>query len=269
MRRLIAMVTLAVVTLAACTTAPVTDRRQLALVSAEALAEQSTKAYDELVAESDVVTGTADARMVRRVGERIAASAEEFLRNRGLEDEIPLYEWEFALIGDDESVNAFAMPGGKVAVYTGILPIAQDEQGLAVIMGHEVAHVVANHGQERVSQQLLAQLGAATIAEVSEEEPEQTRRILLAAYGAGAQVGFLLPYSRRHEEEADTIGLILTARAGYDPRVAIPFWRRMAEEGGTRPPEFLSTHPDPESRIENLRDQLPRALEYYSESGSD
>ncbi|MFW5784487.1 MAG: M48 family metallopeptidase [Spirochaetota bacterium] len=263
MQRLIAVVTVAIVSLVSCTTAPVTDRKQLALVSPEALAEQSAKTYDELLAESDVVTDTADARMVRRVGERIATSAEEFLRDRGLEEEIPLYDWEFALIRDDESVNAFAMPGGKLAVYTGILPIAQDEQGLAVIMGHEVAHVVANHGQERVSQQLLAQLGAVTISEVAEDEPEETRRILLAAYGAGAQVGFLLPYSRRHEEEADTIGLILTARAGYDPGAAIPFWQRMADEGGARPPEFLSTHPNPEGRIENLRDQMPRALEYY------
>jgi predicted Zn-dependent protease len=249
--------------LASCATAPVTDRPQLALVPAAELAEQSERSYDELLAESVVVQGTPEAEMVTRVGRRVAAAAEGFMRDRGMESELSLFSWEFNLIRDDEMVNAFCMPGGKIAVYTGILPLTQDETGLAVIMGHEVAHAIAQHGQERMSQALLVQLGASTLAAATSEQPEATQDLFLAAYGAGAQVGILLPYSRAHEHEADTIGLILTAKAGYDPRAAIDLWERMAAQGGERPPEFLSTHPHPENRIEELEEEMPRALEYY------
>ena len=249
--------------LASCATAPVTDRPQLTLVPARELAEQSQRSYDELLAESVVVEGTSAAEMVTRVGRRVAAAAEEFMRDRGMESELALFSWEFNLIEDDQTVNAFCMPGGKIAVYTGILPLTQDETGLAVIMGHEVAHAIAQHGQERVSQALLVELGASTLAAATAEKPETTQDLFLAAYGAGAQVGILLPYSREHEHEADTIGLILMAKAGYDPRAAIDLWQRMASQGGQRPPEFLSTHPHPENRVEELQSEMSEALEYY------
>jgi predicted Zn-dependent protease len=150
-----------------------------------------------------------------------------------------------------------------VGVYSGILPVAHGENGLAVVMGHEVAHAIANHGGERMSQLLLAQLGGMALSTAVKEQPEKTQQLAMLAYGVGAHVGVLLPYSRKHESEADRIGLILMARAGYDPRAAIPFWQRMNEQGGERPPEFLSTHPAPERRIQDIRDQIPEAMKYY------
>ena len=253
----------AVVLFAGCATAPVTDRPQLALVPADELVVHAEASYDQLLAESVVLRNTPEAEMVTRVGTRIADAAERFMRERGMETELELFEWEFKLIQDDQMVNAFCMPGGKIAVYTGILPITQDEAGLAVIMGHEVAHAIAQHGQERMSQALLVQLGASTLAAATENRPQETQELLLAAYGAGAQVGVLLPYSRSHEHEADTVGLILMAQAGYDPREAVALWERMEARGGGRPPEFLSTHPHPANRIEELQEEMPRALEYY------
>ena len=204
--------------------------------------------------------------MVRRVGGRIAQATEEFFRESGMADEIKNYQWEFNLIEDDKTVNAWCMPGGKVAVYTGILPVTQDETGLAVVMGHEIAHAIAKHGNERMSQGLLVQLGGMGLSAALGSNPSATSQIFMAAYGAGAQLGILLPYSRVHESEADRIGLILMAKAGYDPRQAIPFWERMNARAGARAPEFLSTHPAPESRIENLRNYMSEALPYYKKS---
>ena len=201
--------------------------------------------------------------MVQDVGTKIAVSAEKFMREHGMERELEHYQWEFNLIEADTIINAFCMPGGKVAVYSGILPVAQAENGLAVVMGHEVAHAIANHGGERMSQLLLAQLGGMALSQAVKEQPEKTQQLAMLAYGVGANVGLLLPYSRKHESEADRIGLILMARAGYDPQAAIPFWVRMNEQGGARPPEFLSTHPAPEKRIQDIRDQLPEAMKYY------
>ena len=150
-------------------------------------------------------------------------------------------------------------------MYTGILPVTRDEDGLAVVMGHEVAHALANHGGERMSQLLIVQMGATSLSAALSGQPEQTRQLLMQAFGLGANVGVLLPYSRSHELEADHIGLILMARAGYDPRTAIPFWQRMNNLGGERPPEFLSTHPAPEKRIQDLQNELPEAMKYYKQ----
>jgi predicted Zn-dependent protease len=251
------------IAMVACTTAPVTDRRQLALVPVSSLAEQSDELYAQLQQESDVVRGTRNARMIQRIGERVAEAAESYMRENGMEDQIDLYDWEFALFDDDEQVNAFCMPGGKIGFYTGILPVTDGESGVATVMAHEVAHAIANHSQERMSQMLLVELGASTLQAALDEEPEQTRNLLLAAYGVGAQVGVLLPYNREQEHEADVIGLILMAKAGYDPRSAVDLWQRMNELGGQRPPEFLSTHPHPEGRIERIRENMPQAMEYY------
>jgi predicted Zn-dependent protease len=172
------------------------------------------------------------------------------------------YEWEFNLI-EDSLVNAWAMPGGKVVVYTGILPICRDENGLAVVMGHEIAHAIAGHGGERMSQGLLVQMGGIAINEALKNKPEETRNLFMTAYGVGATVGVMLPYSRLHENEADHLGLIFMAMAGYNPNHAVDFWGRMAQEGGAKPPEFLSTHPSDETRVKNLRDLIPEAMQYY------
>jgi predicted Zn-dependent protease len=224
--------------------------------------ELSYDSYRDLLDNSEVERHTPRAEVIERVGTRIARSTESFLVDNGMENQLRYYDWEFNLIVADDTVNAFCMPGGKIAVYTGILPVTEDETGLAVVMGHEVAHAIAHHGRERVSQQLLVQMGGIGLGLAASREPEGTRMLLYAAYGVGTQVGFLLPYSRTHELEADRIGLILMASAGYDPRAAVDLWKRMDELGGN-PPEFLSTHPHPGSRIEQIKKYLPEALEYY------
>ena len=249
--------------LSSCATAPVTERRGLHLVPDSELASMSFQEYNKVLKTSKLSTDMAKVSMVRRVGQRIATASEQLLDERGQGADIRNYKWEFNLIEDDKTVNAWCMPGGKVAVYTGLLPITQDENGLAVVMGHEVAHAIAKHGNERMSQGLLAQFGAIGLSLALSGNPGVTSDIFMQAYGVGTQVGFLLPYSRIHESEADHIGLILMAKAGYDPRGAVALWQRMNAKGGSRPPEFLSTHPAPESRIRNIESQIPEAMQVY------
>ena len=247
----------------ACATVPLTGRESLRLVSDSELLSLSLKQYDEVLKTSKLSHDSAKVQMVKRTGERIAGATEQFLRNSGMESDIKNYKWEFNLIEDDKTVNAWCMPGGKVAVYTGILPLTQDETGLAVVVGHEIAHAIAKHGNERMSESLLVQLGGMGLSLALAKQPAATNQIFMAVYGATANVGILLPYSRLHESEADRIGLVLMAMAGYDPRGAVPFWQRMNQEGGSRPPEFLSTHPAPETRINHLQSLIPEAMKYY------
>ncbi len=249
--------------IASCASAPVTERRGLHLVPDSELTSMSFQEYSNVLKKSKLSTDTAKVSMVRRVGQRVAAASEELLDETGRGSDIRNYKWEFNLIEDDKTVNAWCMPGGKVAVYTGLLPIAQDENGLAVVMGHEVAHAIAKHGNERMSQGLLAQFGAIGLSLALARSPGLTSDIFMQAYGVGAQVGFLLPYSRLHESEADRIGLVLMAKAGYDPRGAVALWQRMSAKGGSRPPEFLSSHPAPESRIRDIESLIPEAMQYY------
>ena len=249
--------------IASCASAPVTERRGLRLVPDSELTSMSFQEYSNVLKKSKLSTDTAKVSMVRRVGQRVAAASEELLEETGRGSDIRNYKWEFNLIEDDKTVNAWCMPGGKVAVYTGLLPIAQDENGLAVVMGHEVAHAIAKHGNERMSQGLLAQFGAIGLSLALARSPGLTSDIFMQAYGVGAQVGFLLPYSRLHESEADRIGLVLMAKAGYDPRGAVALWQRMNAKGGSRPPEFLSSHPAPESRIRDIESLIPEAMQYY------
>jgi len=249
-----------------CAEVPVTHRKGLHLVPESELLALSFQQYGEVIKKSKLSTDQKKIQMVRRVGERIARSSEAFLRESGRGDQISSYKWEFNVIEDDKVVNAWCMPGGKVAVYTGILPYTRDETGLAVVLGHEVAHAIADHGNERMSQALLANMGGMALSVALASKPSQTRDLFMAAFGAGAAVGFLLPYSRLHESEADRIGLMFMARAGYDPREAIPFWERMNKQAGHKPPEFLSTHPAPESRIANIKTYIPEALPYYQRS---
>ena len=250
----------------ACAEVPITHRKGLHLVPQSELLTLSLREYDQVIKKSKLSADQKKVQMVRGVGERIARASEAFLRDSGRESQIQGYKWEFNLIEDDKMVNAWAMPGGKVAVYTGILPITQDETGLAVVMGHEVAHAMADHGNERMSQGLLASMGGIALSVALSKKPQQTRELFMTAFGVGATVGLLLPYSRLHEGEADRIGLMLMARAGYDPKEAVPFWERMNKKEGPRPPEFLSTHPAPASRIASLKTYLPEALPYYQKS---
>ena len=246
-----------------CATVPVTGRKSLNILPDSELLSMSLQEYKDVLKKSKLSNDPAEVQMVKRVGKRIASATEQFFTEKGMKSEIKNYKWEFSLIEDDKVANAWCMPGGKVAVYTGILPITQDATGLAVVMGHEISHAIAKHGNERMSQGLLAQLGAAGLSAALSTNPGATSQIFMAAYGVGANVGVLLPYSRIQESEADHIGLILMAKAGYDPREAIPFWKRMNEKGGNRPPEFLSTHPAPETRIKDIEAKIPEAMKYY------
>jgi predicted Zn-dependent protease len=206
--------------------------------------------------------------MVQRVGSDIASAITDYYNSQGKGDLLKGYEWEFNLV-DNKDINAWAMPGGKVVVYTGILPITQSEEGLAVVLGHEIAHAIAQHGNERMSHQLVQQLGGMALQVALANKPQQTQDIFLTSYGIGSTVGAMLPFSRKEELEADKFGLFFSAMAGYDPQAAIPFWQRMAGSGGAKPPEFLSTHPADDTRIKKLQDIMPEAMKYYNASSKN
>lgn len=249
-----------------CAEVPITHRQSLHLVPESELLTLSLQQYNDVLQKSKLATDNQKVAMVRRVGDRVAKAAESFLAESGHKDLIKNYQWQFNLIEDDKTVNAWVMPGGKAAVYTGILPFTKDETGLAVVLGHEVGHALANHGNERMSQELLANMGGTALSVALSSQPQMTQELAMAAFGAGASIGVLLPYSRLQESEADHIGLILMARAGYDPREALPFWQRMNASPGSRPPELLSTHPAPETRIADIQALIPEAMAYYRQS---
>ncbi|MBZ0157576.1 MAG: M48 family metallopeptidase [Alphaproteobacteria bacterium] len=263
MRRCLPFLLLSVALLFACQTVPITGRQQLSLVSSESLLPMSFSTYREFLAKHRVIENTPQAQSVKTVGARIRQAVQEYLSSQGLSERLKGYQWEFNLI-EDKSVNAWAMPGGKVVVYSGMLPVAQNDTGLAVVMGHEIAHAVAAHGEERMSQGLIAQLGGVALSTALSQKPQETVNLFMQAYGLGTQVGVLLPFSRVQETEADRLGLIFMAMAGYDPRAAADFWQRMsAAKQGAAPPEFLSTHPADETRIRNIKEFLPEAMRYY------
>lgn len=248
-----------------CQPVPFTQRKQLTLIPTSQLFALSFQSYSQLLQQNTLVTGTQSSEMLKRTGRNIQQSVERYARENNLEERLQGFEWEFTLIKED-AANAFCMPGGKVGVFTGILPIAKNETGLAVVLGHEIAHAIAEHGNERMSQALLIQLGGIALAQALQEEPEQTQALFLAAYGLGAQVGIQLPFSRLHEIEADKLGLIFMAMAGYNPQAAIGFWTRMQQASDTpQPPELLSTHPPYQERIRALRDFMPEAMKYYQQ----
>lgn len=240
-----------------CTVNPFTGKKTMALVPNSQLFPTAFAQYNQFLSENKVVTGTAESEMIKRVGQRIAVASERWLNANGYQGYLTDYRWEYTLI-NDPTVNAWCMPGGKIVFYTGILPIAQNETGIATIMGHEVAHALANHGQQRMSAGLLQQLGA--VAGNVAIKDDQSRAIFNQAYGIGSAVGVMLPFSRSHETEADKIGLYLMAIAGYNPSEAAELWKRMkANSGGQAPPEFLSTHPSNDTRIANLKALAPKA----------
>lgn len=252
--------------LAGCATVPITGRRQLSLVSDSEMNSLAVTQYKQTLGTAKLSTNAAEVAMVRRVGQRIQAAVELYFRQQGQASQLAGYQWEFNLIDDPKTVNAWCMPGGKVAVYSGILPLTRDETGLAVVMGHEIAHAVAKHGSERMTDQMLAQLGTSAVSTALTKNPTATNNIFASAVGTGTNAvaqGVLLKFSRTQESEADHLGLIFMAMAGYNPAQAIPFWQRMAAQSQNNTPEFLSDHPADATRIADLERLLPEAKKYY------
>ncbi len=251
-----------VIALYACSSVAVTGRKQLSLVPNSEIIPMAAQQYREVIQKGPLSNNAQQTQMIKTVGVKIQKAVEEYMASKGLSSELAGFEWEFNLIEDPKTVNAWCMPGGKVAFYSGIIPVCKDEAGIAVVMGHEVAHAIANHGRERISQQLLAQYGLSTLGAVMGQNPTAGQELLMQAVGAGTNLG-ILKFSRDQESEADHIGLIFLAMAGYDPNQAPLFWERMTEMGGGQePPEFMSTHPSHSTRISDLKKWIPEALSY-------
>ena len=249
-----------------CSTVPITGRKQFSILPSSAMLSMSLQQYDEFLKANKISRNQEQTQMVKKVGKRIQMAVEQYFTDNNMSHELKDYKWEFNLIESKEK-NAWAMPGGKVVVYEGILPITRDEAGLAVVMGHEIAHAIAKHGNERMSQGLVAQMGGMAISKALEEKPDKTKQLWMTAFGIGAQYGVILPFSRLQETEADHLGLIFMAMAGYDPNEAVEFWERMAQtKDGQVPPEFLSTHPSDETRIRKIKESIPKAKQYYNRS---
>lgn len=246
-----------------CSVVPLTGRKQLNLLPESEMISMSLTSYGDFMKQNVVSTDKNASEMVKEVGSDIEKAVTKYFADNNLSSRLEGYKWEYNLVKNDSTPNAWCMPGGKVVVYSGILPYTQDKNGLAVVLSHEIAHAVARHGNERMSQSLLTQMGGMALSEALKQKPAETQELFNTAYGVGSQVGVLLPYSREHELEADKLGLIFMAMAGYDPQVAIPFWQRMSTIGGKKPPEFLSTHPADEKRIAKIKEAMPEAMKYY------
>jgi len=255
---------IAILILAGCALNLVTGRNQLSLVKESDLQLMATQQYNTFLTENKVLNSgnNRDAATVDRVGARIANAITKYYDTEEKQSVLQGYKWEFNTV-ESKDINAWCMPGGKVVVYTGLLPVTQNDAALAVVMGHEIAHSVAKHGNERMSQGMVQQMGGMALEVALAQKPQETRDLFLATYGIGSQVGAILPWSRQQETEADQYGLIFSAMAGYDPREAMSFWQRMANAGGGSPPEFLSTHPSDETRLRKLERFIPEAMKYY------
>jgi predicted Zn-dependent protease len=248
----------------ACNKVPISGRRQMNLLPESQLLGMSLTQYNQFLGENPPMSDQIeDTKLVRKVGNRIARAVEKYMKDNNLSNKIAGYKWEFNLVNQNV-INAWCMPGGKVVVYTGILPVTKTEAGLAVVMGHEIAHAVARHGNERMSQGIVAAVGAAGLAVALKEKPAETQALFLGAYGVTTGAG-ILAFGRNHESEADKLGMVFMAMAGYEPKEAIPFWERMkaASGGGSSVPEFLSTHPSHDTRIERITEWLPNAESYF------
>jgi len=249
--------------LSGCSEVEITGRHQFNIVPDSLMNSMSFQSYGEFLSANKVSGDAEQTQMVKQVGSRIQTAVERYCLEKYCSERLEGYEWEFSLV-EDPNVNAWCMPGGKVVIYTGILPITQNETGLAVVMGHEIAHAFAKHGAERMTQGLMVQMGGMALSKAMETRSAQTKELFVQSYGVGTQVGVLLPFSRLHENEADRLGLIFMAMAGYNPNEAVAFWQRMAaEKKGAQSPEFLSTHPADATRIQNLKELIPEAMQYY------
>jgi predicted Zn-dependent protease len=254
----LAALPLAVLFLFTCASNPLTGKSTMAFVNNSELFPSSFQQYEQFLSENKVISGTPQAQLVERVGKNIRAAAEKWLTAEGHGDYLKDYRWEYHLV-DSNEVNAWCMPGGKIVVYSGILPLTQTEDGLATVMGHEVAHALLNHGQQRMSAGVLQELGAAGLSILTTGKSKESQALAMTAYGAGSQLFGTLPFSRGHESEADHYGLVLMAIAGYNPDASVPFWERMASMGGGGTPEFLSTHPSDATRVRQLQGWIPEA----------
>jgi len=259
-------IVMAWVLVTSCTVVPITGRKQMNLLPEATMLEMGLTSYKAFLDTIDLSKNLPSTASVEKVGRNISTVVNNFLKANGQESRLPYFQWEFRLVAD-KTPNAWCLPGGKVVFYEGILPITKNESGIAVVMGHEIAHAVARHGNERMSQSLLTELGGMALSVAIQTQPAQTQQIFQVAYGLGSQIGVLLPYSRLHEKEADRLGLILMAMAKYDPNEAISFWERMKEiNSGNQVPEWLSTHPLDESRIAEMKKNLPEAMKYYQDA---
>lgn len=260
--RTISLLVVSIFFFISCYRVPITNRSQIRLLPDAMLSNLALTSYNEFISKHNLVpVSDSRAREIETVGNKMVKAANELFGSTKHKNRIKGQKWDFKLV-DKSEVNAWCMPGGKIVFYTGILPYTQDENGIAVVMGHEMAHAVAKHGNERMSQQLAILMGGVTLDVAMQNNPENTREIFKSLYGISATMG-ALAYSRKHEYEADKIGLILMAKAGYDPRKAIDFWERMSQKGGSSMPQFLSTHPSDENRIREMKKFLPTALKYY------
>jgi predicted Zn-dependent protease len=251
--------------LVSCSKNPLTGKSQFTLLPETELQNMATSQYQQFLSSNKVVSVSSnrDAEMVKRVGDRIVRAVETYYADKGMSEKLTGFKWETNLV-EDKAVNAWCMPGGKIVVYTGILPITQNEAALAAVMGHEVSHALLQHGNQRMSQGIVQQLGGVALSVALANKPQETQDLFLTAYGVGSTVGVMLPFSRKHELDADRYGLIWTAMAGYNPQEAIGLWERMEKaSSGQKPPEFLSTHPSEGRRIDQINKYLPEAMQYY------
>jgi len=266
MKKLLHTVFFVILIFAGCVTNPLTGKQTMAFVNNSSLFPQSFAEYQQFLNENTVIKNTPDAQMVSRIGTRLSGAAQRWLEREGNPNYLSDYRWEYNLVLDNQ-INAWCMPGGKIVVYTGILPATKTEVGLAVVLGHEIAHALLNHGQQRMSASLLQQLGAVGLLIATSGSSETTQSLLMAAYGVGTTLFGTLPFSREHESEADHYGLMLMAIAGYNPDEAVPFWQRMSSLGGGKTPEFLSTHPSDSTRIRQLQAWTPEAKQMAASFG--
>lgn len=262
MKKQLAILTTTLLLLSGCSSVPVTGRKQILLVSDQEVLSSSLAQYQDFIKTAPRSTQTSQSAMVTRVGKRIAAATEQYLRDNGMSSEISNFSWEFNLVKDNQ-VNAFCMPGGKIVVYEGLMKLVSSDDELAVVLGHEVAHAVAKHSNERMSQQIMAQYGAQVLGGVLSNKSAAIQNIAGQVYGLGAQYGVMLPFSRKHETEADLMGLVFMAMAGYNPDNAITFWQKMSQSGGQQVPEFMSTHPSDATRINAIQKQLASIKQKY------
>jgi predicted Zn-dependent protease len=248
-----------------CATVPLTGRKQFTLIPSSQILSLSNDSYNQVLRENKISTNAEYINTVNQVGHNITAAVEKYFASQNQSSLLNGYEWKYNVLVSKE-MNAWCMPGGKIAFYEGIMPVCIDASGVAVVMSHEIAHAIANHGNERMSQELAVQLSGMALDVALAEKPEATRQIALSAFGVGSSVGVLLPYSRKHESEADELGLYFMAMAGYNPTKAIDFWQRMMAQNKGTPPEFLSTHPSDQTRIDQLKAKMGKAMDFYNKS---
>jgi predicted Zn-dependent protease len=264
-RTRIVQLSLVALVLVQCATVPLTGRKQFTMIPSSQILSLSSDSYSKVLKENKISSNTQYINTVTQVGHNITQAVEEYFAGQNQSSLLNGYAWEYHVLVSKE-MNAWCMPGGKIAFYEGIMPVCIDADGVAVVMSHEIAHAIANHGNERMSQELAVQMGGMALDVALTQKPEATRQIALSAFGVGSSVGVLLPFSRKHESEADELGLYFMAMAGYNPAKAIDFWQRMMAQSKGAPPEFLSTHPSDQTRIDQLKTRMGKAMEFYNKS---